>query len=120
MALLDDFKARFPEIDETLADQLVPIYEPVYPCYYGGDYTIDCDKEAILLIVAHLVVTDPTYTGSGSSAPSRSVSSKSVGSVSVSYEAGSTGSDLTTWLKSTRYGQLFVMVTFSNTGPQFL
>lgn len=120
MALLDDFKARFPEIDPALADILVPIYESVYHCYYGGNYSDACDKEAILLIMAHLVVTDPSYTGSGSAAPSKDVASKAVGSVSVSYTAGSTGSDLKSWLNSTRYGQLFLMVTSTNMGPQFL
>jgi len=119
MALLDDFKARFPEIDSALADSLVPIYESVYHCYYNGNYDVVCEKEAILLIIAHLVTTDPSYAGSGSSAPSRSVSSKAVGSVSVSYDAGASGSDLTVWLNSTRYGQLFLVIASSNYGPQF-
>jgi hypothetical protein len=120
MALLDDFKTRFPEIDPTLADMLVPVYKVAYPCYYGGDYLVDCDKQAILLLMAHLVTTDPSYTGSGSAAPSQTVASKSVGSVSVSYVAGSTGSDLKAWLNSTRYGQLFLMIAGNNNGPQFL
>ena len=84
MTLLVDFKARFPEIDAALADTLIPTYEPTYKCYYGGDYLVDCDKQAILLLMAHLVTTDPSYTGSGSAAPSQTVASKSVGSVSVS------------------------------------
>jgi len=120
MTLLVDFKARFPEIDAALADTLIPTYEPTYKCYYGGDYLVDCDKQAILLLMAHLVTTDPSYTGSGSAAPSQTVASKSVGSVSVSYVAGSTGSDLKAWLNSTRYGQLFLMIAGNNNGPQFL
>ena len=120
MTLLVDFKARFPEINATLADTLIPTYEPTYKCYYGGDYLVDCDKQAILLLMAHLVTTDPSYTGSGSAAPSQTVASKSVGSVSVSYVAGSTGSDLKAWLNSTRYGQLFLMIAGNNNGPQFL
>lgn len=120
MAILDDFKARFPEIDPLIADQLVPIYEPIYPCYYGGSYTVACDKEAILLLIAHLIVLDPSFNGSSGVAPSKAVASKSVGSVSTSYVAGETGSDLKVWLNSTRYGQMFVMVTASHSGPQFL
>ena len=120
MTLLVDFKARFPEIDTTKADILVPIYEPTYPCYYGGDYLIDCDKQAILLIMAHMVTTDPSYTGSSSAAPSKALASKSVGSVSTSFVAGVTGSDLKVWLGSTRYGQLFLMITQNNVGPKFL
>lgn len=120
MTILDDFKARFPEIDPTIADQLVPVYEPVYPCYYGGSYTVACDKEAILLLIAHLIVLDPAFTGSSGVAPSKDVASKSVASVSTSYTAGATGSDLKVWLNSTRYGQMFNMVTASHSGPQFL
>ena len=110
MTLLADFKIRFPEIDTAKADILVPIYEPTYPCYYGGDYLIDCDKQAILLLMAHLVTTDPSYTESSSGSPSKA----------VSYVAGATGNDLAVWLGSTRYGQLFLMVTANNVGPQFL
>jgi hypothetical protein len=120
MALIDDFKLRFPEIDPALADTLVPVYEGVYPRYYGGLYTDESEQEAILLLIAHLVVTDPSYTGSGSAAPSKDIASKSAGSISVSYSAGATGSDFKAWLNSTRYGQLFVIVTSSNMGPQFL
>ena len=115
--MLVDFKARFPTIDSDLADQLVPIYEPDLCCFYGGTYDNKCDKNAMLLLMAHLVVTDPSYTGSD--APTKSEDSKSVGSVSVSYTAGSTGSDLTNWFNSTGYGQKFLMVTASNMGPKF-
>jgi hypothetical protein len=120
VTLLVDFKARFPEIDTAKADILVPIYEPTYPCYFGGDYLVDCDKQAILLLMAHLITTDPSYTGKTTAAPSKAVASKSVGSVSTSFVAGVTGNDLKVWLNSTRYGQLFLMVTSSNTGPKFL
>lgn len=119
MSILDDFKARFPEIDPAKADVLVPIYENIYSCYYGGDYAVACDKEAILLLLAHLVVTDPQYTGGSGSAPSRSTQSKTVGSVSVSYDAVESGSNQTVWFNSTRYGQMFLMVTANNIGPKF-
>jgi len=114
MAMLDDFKARFPNIDSTLADTLVPVYELEYSCYYGGDYTNDCDKNAILLLVAHLVVSDPSYKGNDS--PNRLQSSKSVGSVSTSYAAGGSASDMSNWLNTTAYGQRFLMITASNIG----
>lgn len=117
MALIDDFKARFPNLDGSLVDVLVPVYENNYSCYYGGSYDNDCDKEAILLLIAHLVVTDPSYSGDESS--SRAIASQSVGSVSVSFVAGSTGSDWANWLNSTRYGQLFLMATSNNMGPSF-
>ena len=120
MAFIDDFKDRFPEIDPTLADQLVPIYEQVYPCYYGGSYTVECDKEAILLLVAHMVASDPAYSGSGSSSPTKSQASKAVGSVSVSYAQPRSQSDFNIWLTSTRYGQLYLMVISNNIGGVFV
>lgn len=119
MAILDDFKARFPEIDPSKADTLIPIYENIYQCYYGGQYSVPCDQEAILLLLAHLVVTDPSYSNGSSTAPSRSMASKTVGSVSVSYDAIESGSNQTVWFNSTRYGQMFLMVTANNIGPKF-
>ncbi|AUR84238.1 head completion adaptor [Vibrio phage 1.052.A._10N.286.46.C3] len=113
MSLLDDFKARFPEIPSDKADELVPIYADIWHCYYGGSYDNACDREAILLLIAHMVVLDPGYSSGagsgGNSKPSRNESSKTVGSVSVSYEASpQTGGDLSAWLRTTRYGQLFL------------
>lgn len=116
MALLDDFIARFPEIDSDTATQLVPIYEDLWPCYYGGSYEIDCDKQAIHLLMAHLVATDPSVS---SAAPSRATSSKSVGSVSVSYDSMEAQSNTNAWLGSTRYGQMFLALTSKNIGPIF-
>lgn len=117
MALLDDFLARFSNIDSAIANALVPIYESEYSCFYGGSYDNDCDKNAILFLIAHMVVTDPSY--SGNELASRSVASQTVGSVSESFVAGSTGSDYTNWLNSTAYGQRFLMLTSKNVGPTF-
>ena len=113
MSLLDDFIARFPEIDESVANRLVPIYADMWACYYGGSYDNECDKQAILLLVAHLVTTDPSVSGS---APARSESSKSVGSVSTSKDAIETLSISNAWLMSTRYGQMFLAITAKNIG----
>ena len=116
MTILADFIVRFPEIDETTANALVPVYESLYPCYYGGNYENECDKQAILLLLAHLVVTDPSQS---SSAPSRGTASKSVGSVSVSYDSMAPQSNTNAWLSSTRYGQMFLSLTSKNMGVQF-
>jgi hypothetical protein len=116
VALLDDFIARFPEIDSDTANLLVPIYAEIWPCYYGGSYEDNCDKQAILLLMAHLVKTDPSVS---SSAPSRAASSKSVGSVSVSYDSLEAQSNTNAWLNSTRYGQMFLVLTAKNRGPVF-
>lgn len=117
MALLDDFKARFPNIDSALADMLVPVYEDEYPCYYGGSYENECDKKAILYLIAFFVTTDPSYTGDDS--PDKSISSQTVGSVSVSFSSGSSDSDWEDWLKSNKYGQRYLMLTSKNIGPTF-
>lgn len=116
MALLDDFKVRFPEIDSATADLLVPVYEEVWPCYYGGDYNNACDKQAILFLMAHLVVTDPSVD---SDAPLRVTASVSVGSVSESYESAGDNSSTNLWFGSTRYGQMFLGITSRNIGPKF-
>ena len=71
MALIDDFKARFPEIDTAIVDAKLPIYEPVIHCYYGGPY-IGCGIEITLNLIAHLIstVTNET-TGWGQTARRR-------------------------------------------------
>lgn len=107
MALIDDFKARFPEFATATVDQYLPILEPVWPCYYGRPYE-DCNQEIVLNLVAHLLVQE---TASGSSA-AQVVQSKSVGSVSVSYAAQAQSNSLQRdWLMSTKYGQRFYMLT---------
>ena len=37
MAVSTDFKTRFPEFETTIVDQYIPILEPVWPSYWGGD-----------------------------------------------------------------------------------
>lgn len=119
MALIDDFIAKFPEIDSSLATTIVPLYENSWECYYGGSYDNDCDREAILLLMAHFVTTDPSYSA-GNMGPSKDVSSQSVGSVSVTYRGAGDSSDFSSWIQSTRYGQLFWMKVMHHSGPQFL
>lgn len=117
MSMLDDFIARFHEIDVDTANTLVPIYEEIWPCYYGGSYENKCDKQAILLLMAHLVITDPSVS---SSASSRAASSKSVGSVSVSYDSLEAQSNTNAWLGSTRYGQMYLALIKKNAGVRFV
>jgi len=117
MSLLTDFKTRFTELDATQADAIVPTLESVWPCYYGGSYEVACDKEAILNLVAHLFV-DETTSGIGSL---KSVDSKSVGSVSVSYSASTTsGGEGYDFFKTTKYGKRFWMLTQKNIGAKFV
>lgn len=115
--LIDDFKARFPEIDTALADQWVPIVEPVWPCYFGGSYDVACDREAILLLVAHLVFVQ----SNPGNEPLRSTDNKSVGSVSVTKSAATqSGGPLFDFLRSTKYGLMFWQLRQSRRGAFFV
>ncbi len=102
MALIDDFKNRFTEFPTSVVDIYIPILEPVWPCYYDKPY-VDCNIEAILNLVAHLM----TLETSGSSAMQLE-SSKSVGSVSTSYVAPTASANM---YASTKYGQRFNLLT---------
>jgi len=116
MALIDDFKTRFPEFDTAVVDQFFPVIEPVYSCYFGGDVNVPCDKEAALNLLAHLLVGE-TRT---SSKASRTTSSKSVGSVSVSYGESSGGRSNADFFNTTKYGQRYLVLTQHNIGGYFV
>ena len=112
MSLTDDFKARFPEFATATVDTYLPILEPVWPCYFNRTYE-DCTKEAVLNLVAHLLVME---TGSGS-ASIKDVQSKSVGSVSVSYAtATQSGGQMYDMFNATKYGQRFMLLARSRYG----
>lgn len=116
MALVDDFKERFPEFKSSVVDQYIPVLESVYPCYFGGNYKDPCDKEAILNLLAHLMIGEiNTKTQSA-----KSVNSKSVGSVSVSYSASTDGRAGGEFFRATKYGQRFLMLTQHNVGALFV
>lgn len=117
MALIDDFKTRFPVFTPATVDATFPLIEVTWPCYFGGSYESACNKEIILNLLAHLFV-DETNAGTSSI---KSVDSKSVGSVSVSYSASTaTGGEGYDFFKSTKYGQRFWMMTRSNVGAYFV
>lgn len=107
MALIDDFKARFPEFDTATVDQYIPILEGVYPCYYGGAYE-GCGVEIVLNLLGHLLTVE-TQTGAGSP---KSTQSKSVGNVSINYSEGyAANSERTAWFKTTKYGARYLLLT---------
>ena len=117
MSLLTDFKARFPNFSVTDADTYIPILEPIWPCYWGGEYDNACDKEIVLNLLGHLIVNE---VNSGS-ALVKSVQSKSVGNVSVSYEAGVVpDSERKAWFKSTKFGVRYLQLTRPRQGGIFV
>ncbi len=84
MAVIDDFKARFPEFTESDVDARLPALIEVWTCYWGGDYDDEpCGPEIVLNLLAHLLTSE---LSSGSSGPSGDLFL--CGSVSTSYEAG--------------------------------
>ena len=106
MALLADFKARFPAFDTTVADTWVPILENVYTDYYNREY-VPVYQEPILNLIAHLITMETT----GGAAGVQQVASKSVGSVSVSYQAGAQSQSANdVFFNATKYGQRFLQL----------
>ena len=44
MALIDDLKTRFPNLDTTAVETYLPLYENNYKCYYNAVYgSNECD-----------------------------------------------------------------------------
>lgn len=118
MAVIDDFKARFTEFTTSDVDTYLPALIDEYPCYYGGDYdNIDCDKIAILHLLAHLLVG--RLAEQADSSPSQTVASKSVGSVSESYFTGHLNAD-NEFFMSTRYGKRYLQLISKNIGALFV
>lgn len=106
MALIDDFKARFPEFDETEVDNRLPFLEAEYSCFYNFPYE-DCHKTAILYLLAHMMVGDISTSQSASQLQA----SRSVGNVSVSFQSLASASDRSAWLTATKYGQRFLLLS---------
>lgn len=122
MALIDDFKARFPEFQSADVDAAWPGLEASWPCYYGTTYgTSSCEDQIILNLIAHLFIVN--FNGGSSAAgpaPAMVASSKSVGSVSVTKVVDSNMSDQQSFFNSTRYGQQFNMMTRHRHGACFV
>lgn len=114
MAIIDDFKARFPEFDTATVDQYLPILSEVYPAYFNGDY--ENNKEIILNLIAHLLVNE-TNTGSSTV---KDANSKSVGDVSVGYSDSKTENMRDAWFFATKYGARYLMLIRSRSGAFFV
>ena len=117
MALIDDFKVRFPEFDETTAETYVPILEPSIGCYYGGAYDTACGLEIVLNLLAHLI----TIEANGSDESVKGHSSRSADGVSESFFEGmANASQRGAWFDNTKYGQRFLFLTRSRQGGVFV
>lgn len=117
MTLIDDLKARFPDLDEVVVDKYLSFYENNYQCYYGAEYGLNsCDDEVLLNLFAHLI-TVANDTTDGESI--KQVSSESVGSVSTSYIANALDNNDKFWTSSI-YGQTYKLLTSNNMGCCFV
>lgn len=116
MAVIDDFKTRFPEFDAAQVDAKLPVLVDAYPCYWGGDYE-ECGKEIVLNLLAHLLVV----TTKGGDEGAKAIQSKSVGNVSVSYgQEFPPASNRMAWFNATKYGKQFLLLTRHRQGGFFV
>lgn len=113
MTIQTDFEERFASAVPPIPWQ--PWVESVWPSYTCLQYD-DKNKEAILNLIAHLLVTD----GQPGTGASRTAESKSVGSVSVSYGSSMSDSALKAFFNSTRYGQRYWLLTGRQVGARFV
>jgi len=118
MAFIDDFKTRFPEIDIATVDTYFPINETTYQCYFGAVYIGDgnCNDEAILQLMAHLITID---SNSGSSSL-KDKSSQGVDGVSVSFNSVPVTSQNDAFFMSTKYGQRYLQLRAHHFGGFFV
>lgn len=116
MSLIDDFKTRFPEFETATVDSKWSDLESLWPNMYGATYDSGTDKDdsAILYLVAHLLKV------SQGSSPAMASSSKSVGSVSVTHVLDANMGDRKSFFNSTKYGQMFLMLTRFRHGSVFI
>lgn len=107
MTIAADFAARFPGFDTAISDTYLPVVEPIYTEYFGGDYDNAKDKEIILNLIAHLMLSE----SSSSTASSAVISSSSVDGLSFSYKTDSVKTQTDEFFGSTKYGKRFLLLT---------
>lgn len=117
MALIDDFKARFPDIPTETVDKYLPLNEDITVCYYDAEYgSSTCTDEIILQLLAHLITID-SKTGSSSL---HDVSSKAVDGVSISFTAANLSTRTDDFFNSTKYGQRYLQLIRFDFGARFV
>tara|TARA_R100000655_G_scaffold15789_3_gene34806 strand:+ start:10598 stop:10960 length:363 start_codon:yes stop_codon:yes gene_type:complete len=120
MSLLDDFKVRFQndsKLDLVAIENDWASLDPIWNCYYCFNYGQDsCTDEAIFNLIAHLWLAE----SSSKTSPIKPTQSKSVGSVSVTYNASDDASNNTLFYNTTIYGQRFLRLSMKNRGGYFV
>jgi hypothetical protein len=121
MAMIDDFKTKFPMIPDATVDTYFPMFKTNYKCYYGAEYGNNiCDDEAILYLIAHLITTTQQSVLIGST-PNFAVANESVDGVSTSYFMGNATVSLNeSFFLSTIFGQMYLQLISKNVGACFV
>ena len=117
MALIDDFKTRFPEFNTGTVDSYFPVLESMWPSYYNVTYR-ENTREAVLNLLAHLLVSETEAASVGGAGASFAESSRSVDGVSVSFivpPAAQDSASYSYWA-TTRYGQRFWLLSRTRYG----
>lgn len=123
MAVVDDFKTRFPELvtryTVEVVDNRIPVLMNDVPLYFGRPYDVPRNQPPTLNLLAHLLILDQGGV-SGGGAAQGVIASKSAGSVSVSFAAKNDKSKLWDFFGSTKYGQAFIQMTSGIIGARFV
>lgn len=111
----DDVRTKFPAFEDEIvyADESIDMAIQMAVMELGDDpnYWCGVDKySSMLLYLAAHHLTIWTRQASGDSSAIRNISSKSVGSVSVSYSADGTQGQSASFYSTTSYGQFFNML----------
>jgi hypothetical protein len=114
MTIQTDFEERFAGVVPPIVWQ--PWVESVWPSYACCMVYDDKNKEAILNLIAHLLLLD-SMPGTGAA---RTEESKAVGSVSVSYGSSMSDDGLKAFFNSTKYGQRYWLLTGRQVGGRFV
>lgn len=120
MSLNSDFKKKFPQFSSEDVDNNFESIVAEYPCFYNKVYgDNDCNDQAILYLLAHLL--NSTLVSSTSSGATGVESSRSADGVSKSFDTSSTGNSESNsfWLSSV-YGQKFKALIQFDGGVKFL
>lgn len=117
MSIQTDFEARFATaVPPIVWVEAIASTWPAYTCLQYDDNPKN--REAILNLIAFLLTNAAAPGGAGSA---RNVASKTVGSVSVSYESSASEGNLASWFKTNRYGQTYWILSGGRrTGARFV
>lgn len=110
--------AAYPEFTDAVVDLWFPLLEEQVSCLYGGADE-GCDLRAKNFLTAHLISLNARAALAGSNQSNKDIASKTVGDTSATYvQATGSISERDLWLKTTRYGQSYLMLIKNNQGPR--